>query len=785
MGILVEMMRIRRVKFIWICVVAIILAGMSSGCLYYNTFFNARQAFNEAEKTRKSSGTGTQSGYQKAVDKSLKIIENHPNSKYYDDALFVIGVSYFYLKQYQKSERRLNELVTNYPNSGDIKEATMYLARAKLQLNDTKEALNLFNEIYNGKYDREYRAEVALELGKYNTTEKNYKDAEQYLRSVRDSLGNDKQKIQALRQLINVNIESFSFSEALRNCKNILSMKPEKNDKYFALSRAAQSSYRLQRIKDGLAYLDELIKDPLYFDSLEVLKLMVGQGYEYAGDLVLAEETYQDVAITGRKGNVVGKAYYSLGLIYQFDYDNLVKAKEFYDKASESDRVSDVGKEALQRSSDIAKAQTLAKTANEELSAAIKQKEAAANDSGKVAVDTVAKINDSLQKKPENDTSVKIDDKKAEEIRYLAKQEKFKIDNTAATLLQLSELYWFQLNKQDSAINELKFLLEHFPSASKAPTALLSLSQMYRDYIQDTVGADSILRILLVNYPHSDDVPEALKVLNLTNTPADTGYAAIYFNKGEDFLIDSLNIDSALYYFQYVVDHFPESKYYQQAWFNEIWTTENFRSPGDSSLVVAYKKFADAFPLSTLAKEATKKITYHPDDKKIKRDEEKPKIDSTKLVTALNNQNRLNPDSLGSDNQDSARTYIDPLQAVYVGPKGEPLILLDLKPQKQEVDFEYPSEALSIDANEFLMYFQILLDFSGRVVDYSLKIPSEVEELNRRVKDAVESMTFDPLEVSKRLMQKAETMNLPEDQVDPRGRWYVYKYIVQKPSTSR
>ena len=95
--------------------------GLAGGCVYYNTFFHARQAFNNAEKSLKLSKYGqvriNVGDYKKAIEKSLKIVENHPNSKWYDDAIYILAVSYFYTKQYQKSEHRCREILANYPDS--------------------------------------------------------------------------------------------------------------------------------------------------------------------------------------------------------------------------------------------------------------------------------------------------------------------------------------------------------------------------------------------------------------------------------------------------------------------------------------------------------------------------------------------------------------------------------------------------------------------------------------------------------------------------------------------
>ena len=79
----------------------LLLMFLASGCVYYNLFFLAKKNFNEAESMRKKSGQeivrgGAGSRYQVAIEKASVILEDHPNSKYVDDALYMIGRSFFH-----------------------------------------------------------------------------------------------------------------------------------------------------------------------------------------------------------------------------------------------------------------------------------------------------------------------------------------------------------------------------------------------------------------------------------------------------------------------------------------------------------------------------------------------------------------------------------------------------------------------------------------------------------------------------------------------------------------
>ena len=542
--------------------VALSLAFSVSGCVYYNTFYNARKAFNEAESARKNprgrSARGAGAGqYRAAIEKSLKVVEKYPNSKYYDDALFVLGVSYYHTDQLSKSERRFRELLANYPESEYARDATLYLAKTKLQLGEEADAMALFEDIFKKDYNRDLKAEAALGLGEFYLEQGDAEQAQQYFRAVRDSLGRNQQKNLSQRLIGDAYFLDYQFSDALGSYLQLLGMDPTVEDRYHALSQAAEASYRLLRVEDGLDYLDRLITDPLYYDSIGVLKLRVAEGHEMQEELKLAEDTYQDIAESVTNKLVVATAYYRLGLIYQFDYDSLQMAKDFYDKSVETNRGSESGQLSLQRSSDIGKLKTFA-----------------------FKPETLA------------DTTLTQD----------------QLDETAYTQYLLGELYWFQLNKPDSAIEEMTFLVDSFPTAYDAPRGLIALSQMYKDYHADSAASDSLLRTVLTRYPNSDYVPDALDLLGLRGTAADTGYAERYIHEAEE-LLETEEYDSAIVLYQYVAESFPDSRYALQARFNALWVTEEYRAPGDSSLVFAYQEIVDSFPGTEWATEARKRST--------------------------------------------------------------------------------------------------------------------------------------------------------------------------------
>jgi len=704
-------LKIKRLKAVALLTIALVFAG---GCVYYNTFFNARKAFNEAEKTRKanrlSGGRVNTSMYQTAIEKSLKVIENYPNSGYYDDALYVLGVSYYYTEKYVSSERRLRELLANYPESQYAKEGELYLAKAKLELKDEKAAMAVFEKIFQSDASASYKAEAALALGDYHFRVGNPEQSRQYFNALRDSLGNREERRLAQRMLADSYFESYQFRDALSAYLQILGMEPTNDDRYHAFYNAARASFRLMQIESGLDYLKTLSEDEIYFDSLSAIRLLMAEGYEYDDDLAHAEDMYDQVLEQGKESNKSGLAAYRLGLMYQFDYDDLLKAKEYYDQAVELDRISEYGQDALRRSSSIGKIETL-----------------------KVTLDKDSSTTQEM------------------------------VDEAARTQYELAELYWLELNKLDSAIIEMRYVVDSFPRSSVTPKAMIALAEMVREHRGDTAQANNLLKYVLYRYPHSDYAPQALEGLGLLGTAADTGYAKLYIDKAENFLVDDDNVDSARYYYQYVVDNFPNSDYSVQARFSLVWLTEEYSHPGDSSIYYAYVDIIDSYPESEWAREAEKKLGL--EEKTASLREKLEEADTSKTEQDIWEEEFP---GLAEESEEDTTETVDPIESVYIGPNGEQIYNAPIEPIEIREEFIYPVEAYRLEW-EGDLYFQIFLDFSGEVVDYILKIRSESEDINREASEAVASMIFDPLRI-------------PQEQQD---QWMVYKFQVRKPDHLR
>ena len=488
------------------------LTFSSCSCIYFNTFHNIRKNFNGAEKSRNKGGRDKAQGievkqYNDAITKSSRVLERHPTSSWVDDALYIIGASYYYLGDYEKSSRKFKELFANYPQSEYAARSRLLLAKAKLQLKEEAEAVVLFEEIFEKENDKKMKADAARALGEYYFTTKDFLKADQYFMALIDSLGDAKDKLRASLYVADGNFERYAFRQARDDYKAASEYQPDSLQYYHITYRMAECEFFINDLQSALSRLQQLADNQLYFDSLGAIRLKMAEGYQWDGDFETATSTYERIITENPGKDAAAIANFQLGLIYQYDFEDLEKARGYYNKAKDEKRNSPIFEEATRRVAKLALLEQYTKSG-----------------AGGAISDSAAQADQKIQ------------------------------DQLTENQFLLGELFFFDLERPDSALHAYQVVLDKFPNSRFAPRALISMSHIYRNYYSDTTAADTLLREVLTRYPRSDEAQTVIGMLGLAGTVADTGYAAITFAKAEQFFQEFRDLDSSMYYQRRIAD---------------------------------------------------------------------------------------------------------------------------------------------------------------------------------------------------------------------------------------
>jgi len=200
-----------RGRLLWGVVLFLAGAGLVLGCgrgsfvgrqyddltAYYNTFYNANQAFEaglesanasggDIDRTRYVSvfptpqgGVGEQS-FEKAIQKSADLLRQHPNSKWVDDALLLIGRARYYQQNYVGAAQKFREVIA----LGDDREgeARFRLAQTLLAADRPTEAADALRAGLDTERDYgTWTARMRLARGVLSVRRQNWDEAEQAL----------------------------------------------------------------------------------------------------------------------------------------------------------------------------------------------------------------------------------------------------------------------------------------------------------------------------------------------------------------------------------------------------------------------------------------------------------------------------------------------------------------------------------------------------------------------------------------------------------------------------
>lgn len=158
-----------------IATAVLVALGTVAGCGYFNSLYNAQRRFDEAERARMRGQTSVaQDGYLEAIDKAASSYRGHPDGRWADDALYLIGRARFMMGEHDAAAAALQRVLER-TNDGDMRAGALaYLGAAQLELGNTTAALASLDSATTragngqlGAFARLWRARALYETGRY------------------------------------------------------------------------------------------------------------------------------------------------------------------------------------------------------------------------------------------------------------------------------------------------------------------------------------------------------------------------------------------------------------------------------------------------------------------------------------------------------------------------------------------------------------------------------------------------------------------------------------------
>jgi len=342
----------------------LVLAGCGSGSFlgrrydnftaYYNTFYNARKSYDRGVKSlaREDEPVNRQlylpiftapdkasrsKDFSNAIKKSADLLREHPDSKWVDNALLLIGKSYFYQQNYVGAEQKFHEVIDLATSLED--EAHFWLSRSLIASAAYEEAADQLQESLRREgVSKRWASMLHLAMGalyvKQQAWEQAASEVEQGLKNVPDQdVGSRAQFL--LGQLYET---MGQYGKAVAAFDRVGHFNPLYELAYAAKISAVRVEGKYGDAKDALQRLRKMERDDNNFGYRAEIAYMRGRLYQDMGRANKARDTYESLLYdrdpTTNITTVRGRVQYALGELYRDVYQDYVFAAAYFDTAA-------------------------------------------------------------------------------------------------------------------------------------------------------------------------------------------------------------------------------------------------------------------------------------------------------------------------------------------------------------------------------------------------------------------------------------------------------------------
>ena len=488
-----------------------VLLFVFSSCAYFNTFYNARQYFEQAEKQRlekagESIPPGAIDAYGKVIDKSQYVIDKYPDSKLVKEALLLIGMSRFHRKEYRIAETVFKQYVETYDDNVD--QAEYWLALCKWKLGKPQPALDVLQSMLETATDKNFISSIYLSKAEINLDIDNSKLALEYLVLAAETNKDRDERGQIYYRIAELAYNAEDYEQALSANTEVVKNSTSKKRK----EEANLQIVRIHRLLGNWDTVKDLIKSMLLDETFKTihgdLDLELVKLYQMDGLMEEAITRIESIKEDYKNSKTSAEAYYIHGEIALYDYWNLDDAKKYFEWVTREYRQSIYTSTANLRAKEITKYQESLEeitTLDDHILLTIAVLDSLIDDSLK-----------SVREKEVNNSRISI----------------------ASHLYNLGELEAFHFKRQDSSMTHFQRIVNEFTETDYYPKSLFAL--YYINFsTDDTITAEIYSKRILDELPSSEYADYLRKALNL---PVDQGSVQAMLRQGElEWLINPTN----------------------------------------------------------------------------------------------------------------------------------------------------------------------------------------------------------------------------------------------------
>ena len=318
---------------------------------YFNLYYNASDLFEKAEKQILSQekdlfsteppiipGTA-KSDLIKVIEKCSDLLQFSSETAYVEDALIMLGKSFYYQKNYQKALRKFNELEETFPESSYLLETQLWIGKCQMRLKNYNDALTTLSIVRKQAVDEgesDIIRESYVEEIVYKITIEDYKSAVEVANEFMDVSDDDDIKARVWYGIGQLDLRIGEIENAIIAFDNVFEYSPDFDLEFDAKLQFGIALREGNRSEEALETFSDMRDEDKYSTDFDLIDFEKAKTQRALGNIEVALDLFIEVDTLYRNTTTSSAAKFELGQIFQYDYLQLDSAAAYYKRASTS-----------------------------------------------------------------------------------------------------------------------------------------------------------------------------------------------------------------------------------------------------------------------------------------------------------------------------------------------------------------------------------------------------------------------------------------------------------------
>ena len=673
---------------------------------YFNLYYDTSNLFSKAEDdiNQQKRDLFSNEDYQlpqsanaalaKVVEKCSQILQFHDKSSYVDDALIMLGKSFYYQANYQKALRKFEELIATQPKSDLILETQLWIGKTQMKLKEFDDGLTMLKSVQataQKNKDNKIEEEALIEQAKYYIYQKDYNRAIEFSNNILTVSKDDIIKAEVAFELGNLYKKNNDLNNAINSFEKVTTYSPTYDVEFKSQIELGKTFRETGQDDKALKVFESMSKLQKNSDVLDEIYYQRGLTLFKMNRIKDAVDQLIIVDTSFSRTSSAGLASLELGRIFLDNYKNFDSAGYYFNRTIISTAPQDSILKARSKSELIKKYKLLYSNYNNDLheydyakdpNLFIKDSIAYANEMEEIkrqAADTVGYIfgkvdtmnvdkgiADSLKAAKMKADSLELAKRTADSLLTNGKNlvnAKSKLNETlpqtqvierkppvrptqpldtlkyqlVSSEFDLGNLLFTEFDLPDSAYKYYTDILTNYPGTPFQGRITYALGSYYLT-VNDSVKADSIFNYVYNNYKNESIVNAAADKIGKPLVDFNFDPARKLYSSAEAEMLSGKYDSSASNFYKIYLTH-PNSPFAAKALYATGWVLSNKLNMNDSAVVV-YDKLTKLYPRTIYSQTVLPELNFYKEEiARIK------KASQDSLIALKSNADSLKSDS--------------------------------------------------------------------------------------------------------------------------------------------